>query len=289
MDAPKQPARKVVTRSPVRTVRVLNLPGIFRTPIECESSLERDFVYRAALCPGITELRHQPFQLTLASGRRYTPDFLVMHADAWPTVIEVKLGSKLDEYGATFDEAAEQLRGKGARFVVLDEHAIREGQSHERAAVVLRYRKATIDPAIQSAALTCAQRHTQGVSMDELMRHAGAARHDILHLIATRQLACCRLFPLTGSALIFPQSTQGVQHAHHVEDWFGIDLSTSNSPLFRNPIYLAIEPGSMTRLVRPTDFRCPVGVLDTYAFDNGRAIPTLLSDADQSIGVSQQS
>lgn len=67
------PARKVVTRAPHKTVRVLNLNGIFDRPVECESSLERDFVYRAALCPGVARLQHQPFG---SSWSRDGPTFL---------------------------------------------------------------------------------------------------------------------------------------------------------------------------------------------------------------------
>lgn len=46
-----KPARAVVTRAPGRTVHLVNLPSIFGQSIECESSLERDFVLRAAGWP----------------------------------------------------------------------------------------------------------------------------------------------------------------------------------------------------------------------------------------------
>ena len=82
MHASPTPARKVVTRSPARTVRLLHLPGLFKAPVECESSLERDFVYRASLCPGVADIRHQPFQLTLASRAPLHPRF-PGHAFRW--------------------------------------------------------------------------------------------------------------------------------------------------------------------------------------------------------------
>ena len=96
----------MVTRSPTKTVRILNLSGVLDSPVECESTLERDFVYRAVLCPGLLRLRHQPFALKLSTGRTYTPDFLVKHRDGRLTVIEVKPRRKVSKYRDVFDEAA---------------------------------------------------------------------------------------------------------------------------------------------------------------------------------------
>lgn len=215
------PARKVVSRSPVRTVRVLNLPGIFPSPVECESSLERDFVFRAALCPGVAHLRHQPFQLKLRSGKRYTPDFLVRHLDGSHTVIEVKLGQKIERYRATFDDAAEQLRERSFRFAVVDESGIRERKAHERAARVLRYRKAAVEPALRQRVLSSIAPCQEGVSIDALKERAGASREDLFHLIAARHLRSSRLLPLDGSALLFPFQSPEICHEHRIENWIG--------------------------------------------------------------------
>lgn len=216
------PARKVVTRSPIRTVRVINLPGIFASPVECESSLERDFVYRAALCPGVIQLRHQPFQLRVRGGRRYTPDFLVSHADGSQTVIEIKLTRKIDHYRETFDEAAKQLRERSFRFVVVGENKIRAKKSHERAALLLRYRKGSIDPALQQRVLETTGTHTKGISITALEQVCQASRPDIFHLIAARRLSCSRLLPLDGGALVFAFPTQEINDEHFIESWLGV-------------------------------------------------------------------
>lgn len=106
MDEEFPSARKVVTRAPARTVRVLNLGGILHGPVECESSLERDFVYRAALCPSVVLIKHQPFRVNWAAGKHYTPDFLVRHRDGQVTVVEVKLAERAAAYRELFDRAA---------------------------------------------------------------------------------------------------------------------------------------------------------------------------------------
>lgn len=131
------PARKVVTRAPGRTVRRINLPGIFDAPIECESSLERDFVLRAALCPSVAQLRHQPFHLALESGRRYTPDFLATSFSGTRWVVEVKQATRVSAYRSVFDEASAVLRERGFDFLVLTEEQIRSDRLHEQAALEL--------------------------------------------------------------------------------------------------------------------------------------------------------
>lgn len=64
--------RKVVHRAPAHTVRLIHLPHLQPTPVEADSSLERDFVQIVALFLFTHCIEHQPFSL---AERQYTPDF----------------------------------------------------------------------------------------------------------------------------------------------------------------------------------------------------------------------
>jgi hypothetical protein len=213
------PARKVVTRAPSRTVRVLNLAGILDAPIECESSLERDFVYRAVLCPSITQIRHQPFQLTLSSGRKYTPDFLVRHRRGPPTVVEVKPASKSSGYRAAFDEASHRLAERGVRFVLANDRAIRHNGAHERAALILRYRKALPEAVVVARVLSAAS-GPDGIAIGRLLDATSAPREAVLHLLAKRALVTSSSLSLTAKAKVHQLGDN--DHEVRIEDWFGL-------------------------------------------------------------------
>ncbi len=218
------PARRVVSRSPIRTVRRLNLPGIFEEPVECESSLERDFVLRAALCPSIVRLRHQPFQLKQPSGSRFTPDFLATYADGSRVVVEVKLGARVERYRGAFDYARAELKTHQADFLVLDEGAIRRAKAHERAALVLRYRKSGIDPATRLRLLACVGECPRGLAIGSLAKRSAASRADVLHLIAARAMRVSRSLAIDDSSLVFPLNPLEASHEFRLESWFGTAL-----------------------------------------------------------------
>lgn len=103
-------ARKVVTRSPKRTVGLINCRWFQNQPIEHESRLEKHFVYRALLCPGLSKIQHQPFRLQLEkSGKYYTPDFLLFFTDGSHIVVEVKRSEKVKHAIERFSEISRRL------------------------------------------------------------------------------------------------------------------------------------------------------------------------------------
>ncbi len=225
MEQDDPPARKVVTRSPAKTVRILNLAGIFDAPIECESKLERDFVYQAALCPSVCGLRHQPVKLTLKSGRTYTPDFLATHTCGHRTIVEVKLGAKVAANKPLFDEAAAQLHARDIDFLVLTEKAIRRRNLHERAALILRYRKSVPDEAAVIRVVSALRNSgADGASATELLDTCNVSLECLFNMLTTRTVACSRdLFVEADSRLFLPQSI-GEQDAVHIEGWFDAPL-----------------------------------------------------------------
>jgi hypothetical protein len=219
LDSPA-PARKVVSRSPVRTVRRLNLPGIFDRPIECESSLERDFVLRAALCPSVCQLQHQPFRLELSSGRRYTPDFLVSYQSGARVVVEVKLNDRMDRYADVFADARSLLAARDIGFLVLTEVQIRSRRVHERAAMLLRYRKMHVDPSVRERVLTQLASHPGGLTLVTLQKRCDAARTDVLSLAAARAIRADSALSLDDDSRFFPNISMEADHEIRLENWF---------------------------------------------------------------------
>lgn len=212
------PARRVVSRSPGRTVRRINLPAIFDAPIECESTLERDFVMRAALCPGVAQIRHQPFQLLLPSGQRYTPDFFVKSFTGAHYVVEVKMADRVEEHRSRFDAAREVLKSRGCIFLVLTEQHIRHQRLHMHAMSLLRYCKSGISPQIRERVLDCLGSHKDGVRISLLISMADASAAEVLHLIATRQIAVSADWIYSGDSIVKPATE--TNHEVHITNWF---------------------------------------------------------------------
>jgi hypothetical protein len=216
------PARKVVTRAPHKTVRVINLRGIFAAPIECESSLERDFVYRAALCPTVSSIQHQPFRMTLSSGRQYTPDFLVQYLNGRRAVVEVKPADKLQQYLPAFAEVAATLDARDLPFYVLTDSSIRAEKAHRRAALVLRYRKTTPrNEDIERVRQELAARNGQG-TLGDLRQCARVQTSVLLHLMAKRVATTTPALQLEPTSLITLVDTLEGLHEICLESWFGV-------------------------------------------------------------------
>lgn len=142
----KPTKRKVVTRSPGHTVRLLSLPHLQpeHVGVDADSSLERDFVHLSALFPWIQSIQHQPFLLELDSGN-YTPDFLLVFEDGSRAVVEVKPKALLNPHLRKLEDAETHLRQHGLYFfIALDIH-IQKGGRAERALKIRRYAKSRTD------------------------------------------------------------------------------------------------------------------------------------------------
>lgn len=216
----EQTTRKVVGRSPARTVRLINLPHLQSTSIEAESSLERDFVHMAALFPLTKKITHQPFKMTLEEGRHYTPDFLVDFHDGSHLVVEVKPESKQYKFLHLFDQVRENLARRNVRFIVANDRVLRNEDREARALRIRRYGKSACPPGQAQRALDVLSRAPKGLLIGDL-RAEGIALTTALHLIA-RQRICI------GSSLHFEDSDTVIsseflkmeeEHAIHFDCW----------------------------------------------------------------------
>lgn len=213
--------RKVVQRSPARTVVLLNFPGVLDHPVEAESSFERDFICKAALCQGLTDLRHQPFKIRLSSGGHYTPDFLAVVGGA-QCIVEVKLRSKIAKYEGIFDEASQQLRRHGINFYVVHEGMLRRGGMPVRAAHILRYAKASFPGTVCQRALDCMANSPLGLPIGVLVQRANVCREVVLNLLARRAIAIDPQLRLDDEAMVFPVGHSETRHEDQFGCWFGV-------------------------------------------------------------------
>lgn len=141
-------ARKIVHRTPHRSVGLIACSWIQPEAIEYESQLERRFVQRALLFPGVRRIIHQPFTLDLiVEGQqiRYTPDFLVAFCDSSRIVIEVKPNIYVPQHQAKLTAAKEFLFAFGDELLVVTDDEIDVGQIPDNAALLLRYARSTIN------------------------------------------------------------------------------------------------------------------------------------------------
>jgi hypothetical protein len=214
--------RKVVTRSPSRTVRIINLRGILPDPVEAESSLEADYVLRSAFGPGEKRIVHQPFKLPV-SPKGYTPDFLeyVEGADT-KAVVEVKLGKKVAKYADLFDRAAEYLLRRNYRFFVLTEKHLRKDGIDERVRLLRRYAKAVFPADERKRTVDILSAYPQGLTIGSLMRKARTSRELIIHLIAWKILSTGQRLQLADSAVVNLVGQTQMGTSLTVESWFGV-------------------------------------------------------------------
>jgi hypothetical protein len=194
--------RKIVTRSPSRTVRIINLPSLLPAPVEAESSLEADFVRRAVLIPGAVALIAQPFRLPV-SPKGYTPDYLLSYScyDK-KAIIEIKIARKVARYQALFDRAAVFLNEKGYAFYVVTEKVLRRDGVDQRVSQILRYAKSSFPSADISRADQVLVDYPRGLPIGTLCKKAGVSRELVLHLIARRRLTTGARFLTDDAAVI---------------------------------------------------------------------------------------
>lgn len=202
-------SRKVVKRSPARTVRLLNLPDLQSTAIECESALERDFVQVASVFYATRWIQHQPFKIELLKGS-YTPDFLVRFQDESAAVVEVKPSSRIEEHIEKLTDAAIEIRNAGWPFLVVDETRIQLEGMAKQARLIRRYAKASF-PVTECVRAVDIVREVPAITVQTLRQAHGFPLPLLLHLIAHRQISC-------STGLSTDDTAELVNHLHIQQD-----------------------------------------------------------------------
>jgi TnsA endonuclease N terminal len=193
-----KPARQVVTRSPHRSVGLVNAGWLQQESIEWESPHEQRFIHCVLLLPNLVALKHQPFKIEYrdAAGRlhKYTPDFLVELKDGVRVVVEVKPTRFVDKYRTEFDAAASQLRDAGGQFYVLTEKQVQKDRA-KRARLWLKFARQGAADADTVPVLRRVAAAPDGIPYGEL-RDLGFSEGAILHLLGRRYLKTNAQFEL---------------------------------------------------------------------------------------------
>lgn len=230
--------RKIVTRSPSRTVRIINLPPLLPAAVEAESSLEADFVQRAALLQSIAAVVAQPFRLP-ASPRGYTPDYLLTFTCCdLKAVVEIKIATKVEAYRPIFNVAAAFLKEKGYTFYVVTEKVLRLNEVDQRVSRILRYAKSTYPVADCNRTEALLASYPCGLPIGTLRRKAGVSRELLFHLIAHRRVTTGRRLLIDDSAIIRSIPTKRNTEGNPLETALGVTpwpVSSERSKALRDP------------------------------------------------------
>ncbi|MDP3272548.1 TnsA endonuclease N-terminal domain-containing protein [Limnobacter sp.] len=217
-----QAARSVVTRSPKRNVGLINCAWFQNYPIEHESRLEKHFVILALLCPGLIEVRHQPFRIQLSTPRQsYTPDFLLTFPGGQSLVVEVKRSERIKELISRFDEISKQIAAEGMTFFVVHQGQIEGDLRAHRARLVRRYAMHKVTPETITKVVAFVEKHAHGVTIKKLMETLKLSDAQLYQMIATRQIATDRKLHLSPDDLVYPITKEITDAAAHFGAWFG--------------------------------------------------------------------
>lgn len=199
-------ARKVITRSPTRTVGRFPSLKAGRS-IHWESQLERDFVYLLEFDPTVLDYREQPETIRLnvdGTPHRYTPDFLARTAFTW-IVYEVKPDDKAaqPDMQALFAAATSHYAGRGIQYQVMTEADIRIRPYLDNVTLLLRYRSHPIDA--DSEADIFDRLACEPGTLGSLSDSFGMA--EVMSLLANHRLAADLSQPLDrDSSLLLPEA-----------------------------------------------------------------------------------
>jgi hypothetical protein len=220
-------------QTPIAQVRKIHptrrsVSGVYmfrgETPIEYESTLERDFVVRKEFLLGVLDVTPQPRQIeyrdpVTGRPRIYTPDFFVIYrlgdsrCEDYPRaeLVEVKPRAKWRrhwrEWLPKWKAAHRWAKEYGAIFRVYDESRIRD-QAFRNITFLERYKRMSF-PAEESAWVLKNLAEMGMATVDYLLtRHfMGLYRAEgithLWHLLATRRIDCDISRPLSGATEVW--------------------------------------------------------------------------------------
>lgn len=184
-----KPARQVVTRSPHRTVGLINAGWVQSSSIEYESQLERHFVHLALLMPELVSIQHQPFKISyreFEKERTHIPDMLLALKGGRHAIVEIKPSRFVGKHKEKFDAASAVVaEKKGTYFVATEEHI--DQDRYARAEYWLRYARIPMAEDICVPVMRVVMKSVGGVKYGDLL-DSGISEAVILHLLGRRHL-----------------------------------------------------------------------------------------------------
>lgn len=237
--------RKVVTRSPHRSVGIVACSWFQDAGIEYESQLERRFIQRALLFPGLKKIIHQPFKIDYTDQekrREYTPDFLLVFEDESRLVIEVKPSVFVKKHLVKLHAAHRFLEAEHVPFAVATEKSIDAGVFAFNAALLLRYARGAINDASRQRCLDLFSSGPGPMTIGFVMERAGVSMDEIFHLLGRRILAVAldtKITATTPIALSIKESENApIRFCNWINatPWSAASGISATSPEWSDPI-----------------------------------------------------
>lgn len=178
--------RKVVSKSPHRSVGIIACSWLQDKAIEYESQLEKRFVQRALLFPYIKYIQHQPFKLKYQLDEKlleYTPDYLVTLTNGMRLIIEVKPEPFVKKNIPLFDKASQIFLDKDFYFFVVTDKNLGSKTKQFNTGLLLRYARGNIRDEDKQRVLTL-MNDLEKPTIETLANSAGLNLQNIYLLIA---------------------------------------------------------------------------------------------------------
>jgi len=191
IDPSLPPARKVVTRSPHRSVGLMACAWLQDKAIEYESQLERRFLQKALVFPYIKQITHQPFKIEYEDNGKqleYTPDFLCTFKDGCRVVVEVKPAKFVEKNRFKLTAGKRILQESDIPFFVATDQHIDQGKSSQTAALLIRYARGHLTEMTRLKCLEFISNSDTPVTYKTLLETGIANEADIMHLIGRGEL-----------------------------------------------------------------------------------------------------
>ncbi|MFZ6845844.1 Tn7 transposase TnsA N-terminal domain-containing protein [Undibacterium sp. RuTC16W] len=185
-----KPKRKVITRSPHRTVGLVSCGWLQKEVIEYESQLERRFIQRMLLTPGVKRIIDQPFTVTYGEekDKSYTPDFLVEFFSGRTLIIEVKPEVFVKKWIEIFDQVSSILTQRVLSFHVVTDRMIDQADLPVMIELLLRYARGSVPDQSVEAVQAALRSTAESLSIAAVMQMAQVDKTVVLHMLGRTML-----------------------------------------------------------------------------------------------------
>lgn len=224
-----KPKRKVVMRSPYRSVGLVACSWLQATPVEHESFLERRFIQRMLVTPGVTGIISQPFQINYGPDeeKSYTPDFLVHLGPQKFIVAEVKPEKFVEKFAETFDSVSAILTARQTSLHVVTDRMIDVGDIPDEIELVLRYARGNIPQAEIDEVLKNFTEPSAAIPLSDLIKLSAGSFATIYHLLGRNVLAFKDEISLSPNTKIQKNLIGDTNGNVRIPDW--LDAATWNT------------------------------------------------------------
>lgn len=214
-----KPRRKVITRSPHRSVGAVHEPWRQSEPIQHESHLEKQCIEVLLLMPCVVQIESQPFSVEFTvEGRQrtYTPDLRVTLADGSQALVEPKgqpfVGAFRDLLAAGLRDA---IRSLSLPLYLVPSELIDKARAN-RASEIRSMARRTPPTGAMDALLSWMENQRRPTVGDA--EQGGHPFGHIGYAVGRRLLSVGPSFDLSPQQPLYLAST----HEHiHIDDWLG--------------------------------------------------------------------